>query len=218
MSYLLLLTAVNPSTRSMKSFPTYPALCGSSATMPRTLASSHSASAAMGYSSGGFLSLYAATAPVAENFQAEDLVDRESSRLQAVVAYYSGTDLLNYGGEYMSALQRFPSSNWTFAWDDNTMRFERISDPERLRQMCRECSPITHVSAATAPVLIFHGDQDKLVPLQRSERFVARLRDAGVTHKLVTVEGKSHGWPTPVEGEMEGLLGWFGQHLLGDRQ
>ena len=173
---------------------------------------------AMGYSSGGFLSLYAATAPVAENPLAEDPVDRESSRLQAVVAYFPGTDLLNFGSENESAIQRFPSQLDFHAWDDNTKRLERISDPEKQRQICRTCSPITHVSPVTPPVLIFHGDQDELVPLQQSERFVARLRDAGVTHKLIVVQGEKHGWPAPVDGEMEELLGWFNQHLLTDRK
>jgi alpha-beta hydrolase superfamily lysophospholipase len=37
-----------------------------------------------------------------------------------------------------------------------------------------EASPIRHVTADDAPVLIVHGEIDKTVPIEQSERFASR--------------------------------------------
>jgi acetyl esterase/lipase len=184
----------------------------------------------MGASSGGHLSLLVATAAPAAVPEATDPVDRESSRVQAVVAYYAGTDNLNFGRENVTILEHFraqgeETGGATFdfhRWDDEAKRFERVTDPDLIRSLFRKNSPIAHVSAATAPVLILHGDKDRLVPLQQSEVFVSRLREVGVPHKLVVVPGVGHGfsngWEKPMQGEIAAILDWFNQHLLLNRK
>jgi dienelactone hydrolase len=52
---------------------------------------------AMGFSSGGQLALQLATAAPGAKSRAEDPADKESSRLQAAVAYFPGTDMANFG-------------------------------------------------------------------------------------------------------------------------
>ncbi len=105
-------------------------------------------------------------------------------------------------------------------WDDQAKRFERVTDPDLIRKLFWETSPVAHVSAATAPVLLLHGDEDTLVPLQQSEAFVSRLRELGVAHRLVVVPGVGHGysngWERPAEGEIAAILDWFNRHLLGN--
>jgi acetyl esterase/lipase len=183
----------------------------------------------MGASSGGHLSLLVATAALAASPDATDPVDRESSRVQAVVAYYPGTDNLNFGRENVTILEHFRAqgepARATFdfhRWDDQAKRFERVTDPDLIRTLFREASPVAHVSDATAPVLILHGDEDKLVPLQQSEVFVARLREVGVPHRLFIVSGVGHGysngWKKPMQGEIAAILDWFDQHLLGNKK
>lgn len=179
----------------------------------------------MGASCGGHLSLLVATAAPAAFPDATDPVDRESSRVQAVVAYYAGTDNLNFGRESTTIAEHFraqgkPTGEFDFhQWDKESQRFERITDPELIGQRFRETSPITHVSATTAPVLLLHGDQDTLVPLQQSEVFIGCLRKAGVPNNLFVIRGIGHGysngWEKPQPGEKETILDWFNQHLLG---
>ena len=63
-----------------------------------------------------------------------------------------------------------------------------------------------------APVLIIHGDADKLVPIQQAQSFVKRCEEVGTPAKLVVREGKEHGWPDMAK-DMELFADWFDEHL-----
>ena len=59
-------------------------------------------------------------------------------------------------------------------------------------------TPVTYVDKDSAPILLIHGDGDKLVPLQQSQEMLERCRKAGVAASLITVEGAPHGfWMQP---------------------
>lgn len=174
-----------------------------------------------GGSSGGQVSLYAATAPPPPNPEAEDPVDRESSEIQAVVVFFPGTDMANFGSPGTTIVQHFHSLDYRIdaafdfhRWDNETKRFERVTDPELRLEIFRQNSPISHVNAGDPPVLLFHGDQDKTVPIQQSRIFVSRLKEVGIPHKLIVAEGKGHGWELPLENQFEEITGWFDQYLL----
>jgi dipeptidyl aminopeptidase/acylaminoacyl peptidase len=64
-------------------------------------------------------------------------------------------------------------------------------DPIALRAY-REASPITHVSAASAPMLLLHGDADQTVPFHKAELMEKALRKAGGDVKLIRLPGGSH--------------------------
>jgi acetyl esterase/lipase len=175
----------------------------------------------MGHSSGAQMSLLTAAAPPPANVDAADPVDRESSRVQAVVAYYPAVDMLNFGQPNTTILQHFRSQGRESAatfdfhiWDPETGRFERVVDPEVRSEFFRRNSPLTHTTSEHPPVLIFHGEADELVPIQQSELLTQRLREVGVPHKLIVAQGRGHGWP-PVEAYQAEVLEWFGEHLLG---
>ena len=78
----------------------------------------------------------------------------------------------------------------------------------------RANSPLVHVTADDPPTLLFHGDQDGMVPMQQSELFAARMREVGVECKLVVAKGEGHGWKTPLPYESSEITQWFGRHLL----
>ena len=61
--------------------------------------------------------------------------------------------------------------------------------------LARQASPVVHVSKASVPFLIFHGDKDDKVPLQQSEDLNAALKKAGVESVLHVVKGGGHGRP-----------------------
>jgi dipeptidyl aminopeptidase/acylaminoacyl peptidase len=58
----------------------------------------------------------------------------------------------------------------------------------------QERSPITHVDRVRAPLLLFHGTEDKAVPCQQSVDFAEAMRRRGATVELVTYEGEGHGF------------------------
>ena len=177
----------------------------------------------VGYSSGGHVSLMAGLSSLSINNNSKDPVEKVSSKLQAVVAYYPSTDLLNFGTKDKTILEHFHSVGFMLdaafdfhAWNDTTKRFERIVDPKKLKEYYRKNSPITYVSKDNPPILLIHGDQDKLVPIQQSELLISKLKELGVPNKLYVVEGKGHGFNfnNSDENEYEEVLSWFEKFLL----
>ena len=75
-------------------------------------------------------------------------------------------------------------------------------------------SPITHVTSDDAPFLILHGDQDRLVPVEQSRVFDARLDAAGVESALHVLEGSGHGGRGFNSAEMRTVvLQFFDRHI-----
>ena len=54
-------------------------------------------------------------------------------------------------------------------------------------------SPITHATKDDPPVLLIHGDADKIVPLKHAEVLDTKLDAKGGNAELLTVEGAGHG-------------------------
>jgi acetyl esterase/lipase len=171
-----------------------------------------------GASAGGHLSLMLGTDGKPGSETARDPVERESSRVQAVACFFPPTDFLNYG-KPGKQLIRAEDLGKTFRpafdfreVDPKTGLMVSIVDAEKLREIARAISPITHVSPDDAPTLIVHGDADPLVPLQQSETFVARMKEAGVEAKLVVKPGFGHGWLT-LGRDLADFADWFDAHL-----
>ena len=171
-----------------------------------------------GASAGGHLSLMLGTAGSAGDPNAMDPIARVSSRVQAVACFFPPTDFLNYGTqgrELIRAMDHNRPFRAAFDYreaDKQSNVWERITDPEKLRQIARAISPIYHVSADDPPTLIIHGDKDELVPLQQSETFVDKLKGAGVETKLV-VKKPGHGW-FDVAKDVDQFGDWFDKHLI----
>jgi acetyl esterase/lipase len=171
-----------------------------------------------GASAGGHLSLMLGTAGDGGDPAAKDPVDRESSRVQAVACFFPPTDFLNYGApgrELIHAKDHAKPFRPAFDYqelDRETNVWSTVTDPSKLREITRTISPIHHVSPGDAPTLIIHGDSDTLVPLQQSQTFVDRLKEAGVETKLVVKPGAGHGWLTMAQ-DMTTLADWFDSHL-----
>ncbi len=65
--------------------------------------------------------------------------------------------------------------------------------PERA-ELYRERSPINHAERLRAPVILFQGLEDEVVPPSQSETMVAALRRNGVPHAYLAFEGEAHGF------------------------
>jgi acetyl esterase/lipase len=171
-----------------------------------------------GASAGGHLSLMLGTAGEKGDPKAKDPVDRESSRVQAVACFFPPTDFLNYGkpgAEKIHAVDHAPPYRAAFDYrelDKATNMWVTITDTDKLREIARQISPINHVSPDDPPILIVHGDADKLVPLQQSESFVEKLKNAGVKSKLEVKKGGGHGW-LGIDKNLAEFADWFDKYL-----
>jgi acetyl esterase/lipase len=161
---------------------------------------------AAGGSAGGHLSLMLATRGGPGAPDANDPVDRESSAVQAAAVFFPVTDLLNLGRSTENPGDGGPPKSFVKAFGP------QATDMAAWKEIGRSMSPIYHVATGLPPVLIYHGDADTLVPLEQSEWFVARVREAGGTIELVVRHGKKHGWLT-MFWDLRRFADWFDRYL-----
>lgn len=166
--------------------------------------------AVTGASAGGHLSLTLATQGAPGDPEAKDPVDRASSAVQAVACFYPPTDFLNYGGVGLVAVaeNELKAYRPAFGADSDT--------PEGRLRLGKQFSPARYVTTSLPPVLIVHGDADKLVPLQQSEWFVEKAKEAGVGDRvrLIVKPGAAHGWQNSGV-EREAFAVWFDEKIRG---
>jgi acetyl esterase/lipase len=161
-----------------------------------------------GASAGGHLSLTMAVKGAKGDSNAKDPVDRESSQVQCVACFFPPTDFLNYGqpGEDAVGVGTLKAFKAAFG--------PRSDTAEERQKLGREISPIYFIHSNMPPVLILHGDADKLVPIQQAQTFLKQCEEVGGKTKLVVREGKQHGWPDLIK-DLEILADWFDLHLRG---
>jgi acetyl esterase/lipase len=173
-----------------------------------------------GASAGGHLSLMLGCASTEGDKDAKDPVDRANSRVQAVACFFPPTDFLNYGEAGVKSLGIEPNHQFKPPFDfrvqDPATKLFQPVDMETRLTICKEMSPIYHVTADDAPTLLLHGDADTLVPLQQSEIIVERFKEAGVPVELIVKKGAGHGlWPSMLTTDFGTIADWFDTHLQG---
>jgi acetyl esterase/lipase len=80
------------------------------------------------------------------------------------------------------------------AYDLNALSWGNLWTPVsgNVEEARRVASPMTHVSAATKPILVIHSDDDKSVPVQQATDMVAKLKAAGIHHRYVHYTDRGH--------------------------
>lgn len=82
---------------------------------------------------------------------------------------------------------------------------------ERLK-LARWVSPSTYISPQCPPVLLLHGDQDSVVPLEDTIEFHKGLVDKGVDSTLRVLPGVGHSWEP--ELTREDIAAFFTRTLM----
>ena len=154
-----------------------------------------------GGSAGGHLSLMLGLNPEGSD---EELTGRRrwigpryesptniSAPLAAVVAYYPPVDMT----AFISRDERSPQL--------------KISESEAVA-----ISPHTYVTENDPPVLLIHGDVDRVVPIEQSQILVKAMTEKSVTYDLITMKGAGHGFRGE-QGEQarSATVAWFDKYL-----
>jgi acetyl esterase/lipase len=158
---------------------------------------------ASGGSSGGHLVSMLGTLDGKGNPTDPDPVERESAKVQCVVARAAPVDFLaGANGSFLLGMAR-PAAE--------------VSHESAEYKTYVEASPISHVSADDPPFLLMHGDKDDQVAFAQSEAMEAKLKAAGVAVKLLRVPGGGHGATFPGAVNPPDYLGemvqWFDRWL-----
>ncbi len=102
------------------------------------------------------------------------------SRIRAVCALYPPTDLNELGALYakpgkQSLIDKFLGGT-----------IEQKAD------LAADASPLNYVSRSLPPFLIIHGERDRVVPMEQSERLFLALAEAGVETQFLVIPDKGH--------------------------
>lgn len=82
-------------------------------------------------------------------------------------------------------------------------------------EKARERSPIHFVDRISAPVIVFQGIDDLVVPVAQAEQIVAALRERGIEHEYHAYEGEAHGFrkAETIVDSLEAELRFYGRIL-----
>jgi acetyl esterase/lipase len=159
-----------------------------------------------GGSAGGHLGLMLATRGGPGRADATDPVDRVSSAVQVAAVFYPVTDLLNLGASTENLGDGGPPKSFVKAFGPQSTNLAVW------KVIGHEMSPIFYIKTNLPPILIYHGDADTLVPLDQSQRFQAKAREAGCVVELVMHHNGQHGWPTML-WDIRRFADWFDRYL-----
>jgi len=157
---------------------------------------------AAGGSSGGHLVSMLGTLDGKGKLRDPDPVERESAKVQCVVARAAPVDFLaSTNGKFVLGMAQ-PA-----AGSEGTEEY----------RIFKEASPVSHVTPDDPPILLMHGDKDDLVDYKQSEEMEAKLKAVGVPVKLLRIPGGGHGETFPGAVNPPDYLGemvrWFDQYL-----
>ncbi|KXJ90167.1 peptidase S9 prolyl oligopeptidase active site-containing protein [Microdochium bolleyi] len=76
---------------------------------------------------------------------------------------------------------------------DNLM-FTNDMDAKQRAKVMHDRSPVYHAGNITAPLLMLHGDEDKVVPISQAYTMYDDIKKRGGEVKLVKFEGEGHGF------------------------
>ncbi|HLY41558.1 MAG TPA: alpha/beta hydrolase [Terracidiphilus sp.] len=128
----------------------------------------------IGFSAGGHLAALAATQPVDGNLDAEDTIDRVSSRPNFLVLGYPWIGAITTDTSHLSYCKEF-----------NLM--------DRCEELRKAYSPDLFVTAQTPPTFWYHTANDETVPVEQGLKFYEALIKAGVPAEGHVFERGSHG-------------------------
>lgn len=133
---------------------------------------------AVGFSAGAHLSMMLGTMDKEDGLDDSGGSEGQSSKVQAVVSYFGPTDMTT---EYPPT-----SKNILATWIGGSLADKADA--------YKKASPITYVKPGSAPMLLFQGTKDVLVPYQQAIVMVEAMTKAGVPGRVELIAGANHGW------------------------
>jgi acetyl esterase/lipase len=133
---------------------------------------------AIGFSAGAHLSMMLGVMDKDDGLEGSGGWADQSSKVQAVVAYFGPADLTSdYPEASKGILKNFLGGTLEEKKDDY-----------------RRASPITYVNAGDAPMLLFQGTNDVLVPYEQAFIMAKALTNAKVPGRVELLLNYNHGW------------------------
>jgi acetyl esterase/lipase len=155
---------------------------------------------AIGFSAGGHLAMMLGVMGPEDGLEGEGGWPEENSQVQAVVSFFGPTDL---------AADDLPPVSQGLVKD-----FLGGTIAERA-EIYRRASPVSYASKGDAPLLIFQGTRDPLVPHTQAFRMTDAMTRANVPGRVELLLNANHGWAgEQLNHTVEQSFKFFDQQLV----
>lgn len=142
--------------------------------------------ALLGASAGAHLALMAGLTPTSGVTAPQTFRNRSRPTIRAVVDFFGPSDLAALATSETGVGQ--------------PVEFMLGARPADDPALYRAASPVSNVHADSPAVLLLHGTDDYLIPWAQSSRLAAALKEAGVPHRFLLIDGGRHGFGLEVNG------------------
>jgi len=144
----------------------------------------------VGFSSGGALACLLGTH--GDSPRGEGNPTGPSARVQAVVSFYGPTDFAQLHEGCLAKTKTKECPHWE-KWQ-STLLMQTLEKwfggpPSKVPERYALASPMSHVANNSSPILLIHGADDTVVPVEQSKLFANKLHKAGRPVSLLVVEG-----------------------------
>lgn len=155
---------------------------------------------AIGMSAGAHLAMMLGTMDTSDGLEGDGGHSDQPSKVQSVVSFVGPCNLV---GE-------FPEMS-------NQILASFVGGPPSEKvDVCKQASPITYVTKGDAPMLLFFGTRDPLIPTDQAYQMTTALTNAGIPARVELIVGGGHGWAgKEMEHSMADMWAHFDQSLKG---
>jgi acetyl esterase/lipase len=149
--------------------------------------------AVIGFSGGGTLACLLGTMGCKDSLVVDSKELTQSSPLRAIVSFYGPTDLARIHevcqkkskeGSYLEKLQSDYIMKSLEKWLGGP--------PSKVQEHYDGASPMSKDFQECSPVLLIHGSEDSVVPVDQSRLFAKKLQKCGRPVNLLVIEGAGH--------------------------
>ena len=156
---------------------------------------------AVGLSAGAHLVMMLGSMDPADGLEGSGGSSEQSSKVQAVVSFAGPTDL---------------TADLPEVDTDILNKFVGRSEKDAQRQKLLErASPLHYVNAGDAPMLLFQGTRDPLIPAEQAFAMATALTKAQVPGRVEILVGAEHGWGEPdLTRTMNAMYAFLQQQLV----
>lgn len=134
---------------------------------------------AVGFSAGAHLSMLLATMDEGDGLEGDGGHGDQKSKVQAAVSFVGPTDF---------TVDDLPQASV------NIIKNWLGGDLKEKAKEAHLASPVTYISKGDAPMLLFQGTADPLIPNTQAYRMTEAMSKAGVKGRVEMILGGGHGW------------------------
>ena len=146
---------------------------------------------AIGASAGAHLALLLGTMDSGDGLEGTGGWDDQSSKVQSVVSYFGPVNLTLS----MEDIQDSPASEVFMERQVRAILNDLVGgEPEERTEELRAASPIHYVNEGDAPMLLFQGTRDPLVPFDQAFEMANALTANKIAGRIEFIIGAGHGW------------------------